>query len=77
MRGRFTLKAENYDQLIDSPFELAEQTRFEFEAAGIQHKMVISGQHNTNVERLKADLEKICQTEIAILVRHLLKITPL
>ncbi|MDI3378625.1 M61 family peptidase [Acinetobacter sp. V89_7] len=66
VRGRFTLKAENYDQLIDSPFELAEQTRFEFEAAGIQHEMVISGQHNTNVERLKSDLEKICQTEIAI-----------
>ena len=66
VRGRFTLKAENYDQLIDSPFELAEQTRFEFEAAGIQHEMVISGQHNTNVERLKVDLEKICQTEIAI-----------
>ena len=66
VKGRFTLKAENYDQLIDSPFELAEQTRFSFEAGNIAHEMVISGIHATNTERLKNDLEKICATEIAL-----------
>ncbi|MCH2004837.1 M61 family metallopeptidase [Acinetobacter ursingii] len=66
VKGRFTLKAENYDQLIDSPFELAQQTRFSFEAKGIPHEFVVSGQHQTNVERLKSDLTKICETEIAI-----------
>ena len=66
VKGRFTLKADNYDQLIDSPFELAEQTRFSFEAKGIPHEFAVSGQHQTNVERLKADLSKICETEIAI-----------
>lgn len=72
VKGRFTLKAESYDQLIDSPFELAEQTRFSFEANAIAHEFVVSGQHQTNVERLKSDLTKICETEIAILVlRHL------
>ncbi|MEQ1135799.1 M61 family metallopeptidase [Acinetobacter seifertii] len=64
VKGRFTLKADHYDQLIDSPFELAEQTRFSFEAHGIQHEFTISGQHNTNIERLKADIEKICAAEI-------------
>ncbi|MDK4791649.1 MAG: M61 family peptidase [Acinetobacter sp.] len=64
VKGRFTLKADHYDQLIDSPFELAEQTRFSFEAHGIAHEFAISGQHNTNIERLKADIEKICAAEI-------------
>lgn len=64
VKGRFTLKADHYDQLIDSPFELADQTRFSFEAHGIAHEFAISGQHSTNVERLKADIEKICATEI-------------
>lgn len=64
VKGRFTLKADHYDQLIDSPFELAEQTRFSFEAHGIAHEFAISGQHSTNVDRLKADIEKICAAEI-------------
>ncbi|WP_312050297.1 M61 family metallopeptidase [Acinetobacter courvalinii] len=64
VKGRFTLKADNYDQLIDSPFELAEQSRFSFEANGIPHEFVISGKHTTNMGRLEADIQKICQTEI-------------
>ncbi|MCG2572937.1 M61 family peptidase [Acinetobacter sp. ME22] len=66
VKGRYTLKADNYMQLIDSPFELADQTRFSFEVEGIQHEFVISGKHATNVERLQADIQKICQTEIQI-----------
>ncbi|WP_436899214.1 M61 family metallopeptidase [Acinetobacter gyllenbergii] len=64
VKGRFTLKSDNYDQLIDSPFELAEQSRFSFEANGIPHEFVISGKHTTNLSRLEADIQKICQTEI-------------
>lgn len=64
VKGRFTLKADHYDQLIDSPFELADQTRFSFETHGIEHEFVISGPQNANVDRLKADIEKICAAEI-------------
>ncbi|MDO7396117.1 M61 family peptidase [Acinetobacter baumannii] len=64
VKGRFTLKADHYDQLIDSPFELADQTRFSFETHGIEHEFVISGNHATNVDRLKTDIEKICAAEI-------------
>ncbi|TVT76481.1 MULTISPECIES: M61 family metallopeptidase [Acinetobacter] len=64
VKGRFTLKSDNYDQLIDSPFELADQTRFSFQAHGIPHEFVISGKHSTNLTRLQTDIEKICQTEI-------------
>lgn len=64
VKGRFTLKADHYDQLIDSPFELADQTRFSFETHGIEHEFVISGPQNANIDRLKADIEKICAAEI-------------
>lgn len=66
IRGRFTLYAEHYAQLIDSPFELAEQTRFSFVAQDIPHEFVLSGQHMMNVERMQQDLTKICATEIAM-----------
>ncbi|OTG66588.1 M61 family metallopeptidase [Acinetobacter silvestris] len=66
VRGRHTLKAKNYMQLIDSPFELADQTRFSFEANGIPHEFVVSGKHTMNAERMQQDIEKICRTEISM-----------
>lgn len=66
VKGRFTLKAKNYAELIDAPFELAEQTRFGFEANGIQHEFVVSGKHAMNAARMQKDIEKICATEISM-----------
>lgn len=66
VKGRFTLKAKNYAELIDAPFELAEQTRFGFEANGIQHEFVVSGKHAMNAARMQQDIEKICATEISM-----------
>lgn len=66
VKGRYTLEAENYAQLIDAPIELAEQTRFSFQAGGIEHEFVLSGQHSMNAQRMQQDLEKICATEIAL-----------
>ena len=66
VKGRFTLKAKNYAELIDAPFELAEQTRFSFEANGISHEFVVSGKHAMNAARMQQDIEKICATEISM-----------
>ena len=66
VKGRFTLKAKNYAELIDAPFELAEQTRFSFEANGIPHEFVVSGKHAMNATRMQKDIEKICATEISM-----------
>lgn len=66
VKGRYTLKAKNYAELIDAPFELAEQTRFSFEANGIPHEFVVSGKHAMNEQRMKQDIEKICATEISM-----------
>ena len=66
VKGRHTLNAKNYAQLIDSPFELADQTRFSFVANGIPHEFVVSGKHAMNAQRMQQDIEKICSTEIAM-----------
>ena len=66
VKGRYTLKAKNYAELIDAPFELAEQTRFSFTAADIPHEFVVSGKHAMNVARMQQDIEKICATQIAM-----------
>ncbi|AMW78360.1 serine protease [Acinetobacter sp. TGL-Y2] len=66
VKGRYTLNAKDYAELIDSPFELADQTRFSFEANGIPHEFVVSGKHAMNEQRMKQDIEKICATEIAM-----------
>jgi predicted metalloprotease with PDZ domain len=66
VKGRYTLKAKNYAALIDSPFELADQTRFSFQANGIPHEFVVSGKHAMNEARMKQDIEKICATEISM-----------
>jgi len=66
VKGRFTLKAKNYAELIDAPFELAEQTRFGFEANGIPHEFVVSGKHAMNAARMQQDIENMCATEISM-----------
>ena len=66
VKGRYTLKADNYAELIDAPFELADQTRFSFEANGIAHEFVVSGKHAMNAARMQQDIEKICATEITM-----------
>lgn len=60
--GRYS--AENYDDLIDHPVEMAGFTLATFKAGGIDHDVVITGQHQADMERVCADLKKICQTHI-------------
>lgn len=60
----YLLAANNYHELIDQPFELAEQACIQFEAENIKHRIAISGRHQTDLNRLAADLEKICAAQI-------------
>ncbi len=60
-RGFGHYHAENYDELIDHPLECADFDEFTFEAGGVLHRFVISGKHRGDLERLKADSQKICQ----------------
>jgi len=60
-RGFGQYRAETYDELIDHPFECADFDEFTFEAGGVPHRFVISGKHRGDLERLRADSQKICQ----------------
>lgn len=69
-RTIFQLAANHYEQLTDSPFEIAEQDGFDFDVtvAGkdkpVYHRFILSGVHNSDLERLAEDLPKICQAYV-------------
>jgi len=60
--GRF--RAADYDELIDHPVEMGLFTRARFTAAGVPHDIALSGRHDCDLERLCADLERICAWQI-------------
>ena len=57
-------RAENYDELIDHPVEMGTFTHARFEAGGTQFEVMITGRHDCDLQRLTADLEKICAWQI-------------
>ena len=62
--GRY--QADDYNTLIDHPFELGNYTEIDFEACGVPHKMVLTGLFDLDENRLKSDLIKICEYEIKL-----------
>ncbi len=54
-----TFRAENFDVLYDSPFEVGNFTQIDFAERGIPHRMVIEGEGNYDAERLRRDVPKI------------------
>ena len=63
----YGLQADSYEQLIDHPFEIATQDRFDFiiqDSAHqtLIHRFFISGKHSANLGRLQQDVTKICQS---------------
>ena len=63
----YGVQAGNYDELIDHPFEIAAQDRFDFiihddNHQTLSHRFFLSGKHSANLGRLQQDVTKICQT---------------
>jgi len=58
-----TFEAKDFDRLVDSPFEVGHQQRYEFEVLGKPHQYVIWGQGNIEPDRVIADTKKIIETE--------------
>jgi len=64
--GFGTYVAADYDELIDHPVELGTFALATFTAHGVPHDVVITGQvPNLDLPRLSADLQKICEAQIA------------
>ncbi|WP_440464751.1 M61 family metallopeptidase [Psychrobacter sp. ASPA161_6] len=63
----YELQANSYHELIDYPFEIAEQDTFDFIVQDhahqtLPHRFYLSGKHNANMGRLQQDVTQICQT---------------
>lgn len=61
--GRFV--AQDYDELVDHPFELGAFEVVEFTAASTAHAVVLSGVYELDKARLAADLTAICAAHVA------------
>lgn len=62
--GRYS--ADDYDDLIDHPVEIGNFSSICFDVAGKPHELVIQGRHNTDLERLKCDLQRICEQHVSL-----------
>ncbi|MEA5468220.1 M61 family metallopeptidase [Spirulina sp. 06S082] len=58
-----TFIAENFDVLVDSPFEIGQQIIYNFEVLGKSHQWAIWGEGNLHRDRLIEDTKKIIKTE--------------
>lgn len=62
--GRYL--ARDYDELVDSPVTMGVHWQGTFEVRGIPHHFIVSGAPAAfDGERLLADVQRICQTEMA------------
>jgi predicted metalloprotease with PDZ domain len=58
-------QAADYDELADTPVDMAPMRRFEFDVAGATHEFVVSGcVADFDAARLVADTQAICQAQI-------------
>lgn len=61
-----TFRAENFDVLYDSPFEIGNFTEVPFTVDGVPHRYIIEGDGNYNGEKIAKDTAKIVQQAKAI-----------
>ncbi|PZR16613.1 MAG: peptidase M61 [Archangium gephyra] len=58
--------ASDYDELVDSPFEVGTHTPITFTAAGVPHEVVMWGDPQLDEKKLVSDLTRIIETEAAL-----------
>ena len=62
-----TFRAENFDVLYDSPVEAGRFKTVSFEVRGVPHRIVMDGEGNYDLERLRGDVKKIVEAQVAIM----------
>ncbi len=62
-----TFRAENFDVLYDSPFEVSAFKTLSFTVQGVPHRIVIDGEGNYDPERVRRDVQKIVEAEITLM----------
>ena len=61
-----TFRAENFDVLYDSPFEVGDFTEVPFTVDGVPHRYVFEGEGNYDAEKIVKDTTKIIEQSKAI-----------
>ena len=61
-----TFEFSNYDQLVDCPIEIGNQTVFDFTASGVKHTVAMYGEAYYDVASLKVDMAKIVEAETVV-----------
>ena len=61
-----TFRAENFDVLYDSPFEVSNFKQIDFQVRGVAHRIVIDGEGNYDPERMRSDVQKIVEAETSM-----------
>ena len=61
-----TFQAESFDILYDSPFEVSNFKQIDFLVRGVPHRIVIDGEGNYDPALIKAEVQKIVETEVAM-----------
>jgi predicted metalloprotease with PDZ domain len=59
----YTYLANDFDTLVDSPFEIGLHQRYDFEVRGKPHQLAVWGQGNVEPDRLIADTQKVIEVE--------------
>src|SRR5215510_8356638 len=62
-----SFRAENFDILYDSPFEVSNFKTVSFTVKGVPHRIVIDGEGNYDSARMQADVQKIVETEVELM----------
>ena len=66
-RGRFgRYRAADYDALIDHPIEMGRFASVNFEVAGVPHRLVVTGAPDADLERIAADLTRVCTAQVRL-----------
>ncbi|MEB3342720.1 M61 family metallopeptidase [Okeania sp.] len=61
-----TFEAEDFDTLVDSPFEIGNHQLFQFQVQGKKHELAIWGKGNAEAKKLIPDIHKIIAVEAEI-----------
>src|SRR6185312_16074841 len=60
-------RAPDFDVLYDSPVEVSDFKVLSFSVKGVPHRIVIDGDGNYDAERMRTDVQKIVETEVAVM----------
>lgn len=62
-----TFYATDFDVLYDSPVEASNFKILAFMVKGVPHRIIIDGEGNYDPERMRADVQKIVETEVGVM----------